>query len=254
MFEAFGELVIQGVLLSRFKWLITKQDFSSFGLSFQIYVVCVMSISFVTMIAALLTYHNRDRKHIRKTFSLHTASLALFWTLLLVAKVSVYVFGFLNNPGLFWVPMLVKICFLWLLFSCCSCESFVPYKALPAHDKFVFLLANSLVPVSCPSKDTNGMKGLYAVSITLFSLECLFVLIFAYLIRHFYHFEAYREFYCEVLPKKFSMEYHEIFNALVVTVFSAIISVTVLLSISYKCWHPKRVLFQSKKASGHNDT
>ena len=98
------------------------------------------------------------------------------------------------------------------------------------------------------------MKGLYAVSITLFSLECLLVLIFAYLIRHFYHFEAYREFYCEVLPKKFNMEFHEIFNALVVTVFSVIISATVLLSISYKCWHPKRVLFQSKKAYGHNDT
>ena len=90
--EAFGELVIQGVLLFRFRWLVTKDDFLSFGLSFQIYVVVAMSVSFVTMVSAILTYNNRGRKNLREAFSLHTASLVIFWIILLVIKVVVYVF------------------------------------------------------------------------------------------------------------------------------------------------------------------
>ena len=31
--------------------------------------------------------------------------------------VVVYVFGFMNNPGLFWVPMLVKIFLIWLFLN-----------------------------------------------------------------------------------------------------------------------------------------
>ena len=185
MSEAFGELVIQGILLFRFEWLVAKDNSSSFGLSFQIYVISVMSISFATMVSAILTYHNRDRKSMRKTFSLHTASLVLFWVILLVTKVTVYLFGFMNNPGLFWVPMLVKIGLLWFLLASFSCKDFEPFKALPAHDKFVYLLISSLVPVSIPSKDTKrNRNGLYIVSIILYSLECLFVLLFAYLMRH----------------------------------------------------------------------
>ena len=105
MCEAFGEMVIQSILLFRFQWLVTKdKDFSSLGVSFQIYLAGVMSISFVTMVSTILKYHNRNRRNLRETFSLHTLSLIIFWIILLVIKVAVYVFGFMNNPGLFWVP------------------------------------------------------------------------------------------------------------------------------------------------------
>jgi len=244
--------VIQGILLFRFEWLVAKDNSSSFGLSFQIYVISVMSISFATMVSAILTYHNRDRKSVRNTFSLHTASLVLFWVILLVTKVTVYLFGFMNSPGLFWVPMLVKIGLLWLLLASFSCKDFEPFKALPAHDKFVYLLISSLVPVSIPSKDTkSNRKGLYIVSIVLFSLECLFVLLFAYLIRHFYHFEAYREFYGRILLEKLNLDLNSVdFDSLslylLVAVVAAILVATLLLSVSNHCCHPKSTLFTSK--------
>ena len=63
-------------------------------------------------------------------------------------------------------------------------------------------LIPSLVPVSIPSKDTESNRtGLYIVSVVLFSLECLFVL----LLRHFYHFEAYRVFYGIILLEKLKL-------------------------------------------------
>ena len=109
--------MIQSILLFRFQWLVTKDDFASFGFSFQIYGASVMSISFFTMVCTILKYHNRNRRNLRKTFSLYTVALVIVWIILLVLKVAVYVFGFMNNPGLFWVPMFVKMCLIWLAFS-----------------------------------------------------------------------------------------------------------------------------------------
>ena len=244
--EAFGEMVIQSILLFRFQWLVTKDDFSSFGFSFQVYVVGVMSISFVTMVSTILKYHNRNRRNLRETFSLHTVSLVIFWIILLVIKVTVYVFGFMNNPGLFWVPMLVKMCLCWLLLSCSSCCK--AFKSLPPHDKFVFALASSLVPVSIPSKETKSMKGIYAVSLILFLLECLCVLLHAYLIRHFYHFEAYKDFYASVLPEKLNMcTFESIFLYMIVALLSVILVAVLLLVISNNCCHPKLTLFSNSK-------
>ena len=255
MCEAFGEMVIQSILLFRFQWLVTKEDFSSFGLSFQIYVMGVMSVSFVTMVATILKYHNRNRRNLRETFSMHTMSLVIFWTILLVVKVAVYVFGFMNNPGLFWVPMLVKMGLCWLLFSCsCCCKAF---KSLPPYDKFVFALASALVPVSIPSKETKSMKGLYAVSLILFLIECLCVLFHAYLIRHYYHFEAYKDFYAAVLPEKLNIcTFESIFLYMIVALLSVTLVAVLLLVISNNCCHPKSTLISvnnSKEARTEED-
>ena len=253
MCEAFGELVIQSILLFRFQWLVTKDDFASFGFSFQIYVASVMSISFFTMVCTILKYHNRNRRNLRKTFSLYTVALVIVWIILLVLKVAVYVFGFMNNPGLFWVPMFVKMCLIWLLF--CKCNFFT---SLPAHDKFVFAMASSLVPVSVPSKETKRTKALYAVSFVLFLAECLSVLLFAYLIRHFYHFEAYRDFYGNVLPEKLNIESFDVLFLYMIVAVLAVISVAILLLvISNYCCHPKSTLFPtvgSQQASNPAET
>ena len=260
MCEAFGELVIQGVLLFRFQWLLKSKDFSSFGLSFIVYVCVSMSVSFIGMLPALLTYHNRGRQSLRETVSLHTACLLTFWIILLVIKVAVYVFGFLNNPGLFWVPMVVKMLLLWLFLTyggpkcfcrpgnrCqpkIQCVPFKAFKSLPSYDKVVYILVSSLVPISIPSKETKSMKGLYAVSIILFFLECLFVLLFAYLIRHFYHFELYKDFYCNFLPEKLNTDS---FDGLVVYMLLAVFASTaiafLLLCTGNNCCHPKASLF-----------
>ena len=260
MCEAFGELVIQGVLLFRFQWLLNSKDFSSFGLSFIIYVCVSMSVSFIGMLPALLNYHNRGRQSLRDSVSLHTACLVTFWIILLVIKVAVYVFGFLNNPGLFWVPMVVKMLLLWLFLTSsglrCFCRSgdrchpnmqcvpFKAFKSLPSYDKVVYILVSCLVPISIPSKETKSMKGLYSVSIILFILECLFVLLFAFLISHFYHFELYKDFYCNFLPEKLNIDS---FDGLVVYMLLAVLASTalafLLLCTSNNCCHPKASLF-----------
>ena len=246
VFEAFGELVIQGVLLFRFRWLVTKADFSSFGLSFQIYVLVAMGASFVTMVSAILTYNSRGRSSLRKKVSLHTASLVIFWTLLLVTKVAVYVFGFMNNPGLFWVPMIVKMFLIWLFYACgyiqckpdcncvcnCACpcrcnfqcKTFKAYKSLPGHDKFVFIMISTLVPVSIPSKGKKSVKGLQMVSIILFLVECLCVLLFAYVVKYFYHFELFQDFYGTKLPDMFNAAtFDGILVVMVAATFSTIL-------------------------------
>ena len=86
VFENFGELIIQAILLFRFQWLVNKDDFSTLGFSFQVYVTSVMGLSFFTMLSALMRYNNRGRKSMRKMFSLQTASTLLLWITLLVIK------------------------------------------------------------------------------------------------------------------------------------------------------------------------
>ena len=149
--------------------------------------------------------------------------------------------------------MFVKMCLIWLLF--CKCNFF---NSLPAHDKFVFAMASSLVPVSVPSKETKGTKALYVVSFVLFLVECLSVLLFAYLIRHFYHFEAYREFYGRVLTEKVHAESFDLLFLYMIAAVVSVISVAImLLVISNYCCHPKSTLFpivSSKPASNPADT
>ena len=86
VFENFGELIVQAILLFRFQWLVTKDDFSTIGFSFQVYVTSVMGLSFFTMLTALTKYHNRGRKSMRKMFSLQTAATLLLWIVMLVIK------------------------------------------------------------------------------------------------------------------------------------------------------------------------
>ena len=73
--ESFGQLVIQGILLMRFEWLVRKDDFNSFGVTFQIFVTVCMGISFFTMTKAVMAYHNRSRESLRPTFSLGGISI-----------------------------------------------------------------------------------------------------------------------------------------------------------------------------------
>ena len=114
--ECFGQLVIQGILLMRFEWLVKKDDFNSFGVTFQIFVIASMSISFFTMTKAVLAYHNRSREALRPIFSLGGIFTALIFTLMIVTKVGVYIFGFQNMPGLFFVPVIIKIIIGWFSF------------------------------------------------------------------------------------------------------------------------------------------
>ena len=151
------------------------------------------------------------------------------------------------------MPMFVKMCLISLPF--CKCNFF---SSLPAHDKFVFAMASSLHPVSVPSKETKGTRALYAVSFVLFLVECLSVLLFAYLIRHFYHYEAYREFYGRVLTEKVHAESFDLLFLYMIAAVVSVISVAImLLAISNYCCNPKSTPFpivSSKPASNPAET
>ena len=79
----------------------------------------------------------------------------------------------------------------------------------------------SLLPISIPSIETKSMKVLYAVSIILFILECIFVFPFAYLIRHFYHFEL-----CILQRRLLQYPARESFDSLVVFLACSSFSLT----------------------------
>ena len=148
----------------------------------------------------------------------------------------------MNSPGLFWVPMFLKICLLWLILS--YPWSFEEFRSLLPHDKFVYLLVSCLVPVSIPSQETKSTKRLYMVSVILFFFECFLVLVYALLIKHFYHYDKYRQFFEKVLPGKLGCE---TFKLLIVILTSALLLATLvsalLLCLISKCCHAKSNLF-----------
>ena len=78
-------------------------------------------------------------------------------------------------------------------------------------------------------------------------------MIHEYLIRHFYHFEAYEDFYAvPVLPEKLNIcTFESIFLYLIVALVSVILVAFLLLVISNNCCHPKSTLFDDPKKETH---
>ena len=196
--ESFGQLVIQGILLMRFDWLVKKDDFDSFGINFQMFVLASMSISFFTMVKAVLAYHNRTRESLRMVFSLSSFCTVLMLVVILLVKIGVYIFGFQNTPGLFFVPVIVKISLTWVLMSI-----FDPnFPLMAAHDKITYLLVSFLVPTSIPSKDKkkSRMGRNYGISLFLFYAECSLIVLYAVIMKKYYLFELFRGSYKKI-PK-----------------------------------------------------
>merc|ERR1712223_2181266 len=136
--EAFGQLIIQGILLLRFEWLVWKDDFNSFGVTFQIFVIASMSISFFTMVKAVLAYHYRFREALRPTFSLSSICAILMFAFMIVTKVVVYIFGFQNMPGLFFVPVIARLSIGWILFTSFDQN----FSSMLAQNKMIYILVS----------------------------------------------------------------------------------------------------------------
>ena len=79
----------------------------------------------------------------------------------------------------------------------------------------------------------------------------------AYLIRHYYHFEAYKDFYAAVLPEKLNIcTFESIFLYMIVALLSVTLVAVLLLVISNNCCHPKSTLISvnnSKEARTEED-
>jgi len=241
--ESFGQLVIQSILLFRFSWLVQKDDFSNFGISFQMYVSFSMSISFVTMVFSIIKYHNRNRESLRPMFSMGTVLLTVMWITMLVTKVAVYFISLQNTPGFFFVPMVIRMAISWITLTCKE-PTFV---SMEPQDKMVYLLISFLVPVSIPSKSKKPVRT-YAVSMILFVFELLALLGFALFMKTFYHFELYSEFY-DGLPSTLNLPAHFNFES-VIALMSMVVIIVALTSSMFlyvytTCCHPSRKLFVS---------
>ena len=245
MTESFGQLVIQSILLFRFSWLVQKDDFSNFGISFQLYVSFSMSISFVTMVLSIIKYHNRNRESLRPMFSMGTLLLTIMWITMLVTKVAVYFISLQNTPGFFFVPMVIKIAISWIILTLTE-PTFV---SMEPHDKMVYLLISFLVPVSIPSKSKKPyICHTYAVSIILFTFELAALLGFALFMKTFYHFELYSEFY-DSLPSILNLSANSNFELVISVMLFVVIIValtsSMLMYVYTTCCHPSRKLFVS---------
>ena len=242
--ESFGQLLVTCLLTVRFHWLLEK-DYKSFGLNFQTYIILTMAISFVTMIHAIYKYHKRNRRSLRPMASLATPVLLITWSLLITMKVFVYVICFINTPGLFFVPAIVKMFVSLFLFQLLVAD----FKEKRRHEKFIFLLISFIVPTSLPSEQFKSMRWLYFINFTLYYAECTGVLIFAAAMKHFYHNKLYCRFY-EELPRlvfgdKF---YSDSFDIFLIQVFCLVTFVTLIsglfMVIYSKLLHPRTSLFQ----------
>ena len=171
--ESFGQLIVTCLLIVRFHWLVEK-DYKSFGINFETYIIITMTISFLTMIHAIYKYHNRHRRSLRPMASMATPVLLLTWSLMITMKVFVYVISFINTPGLFFIPVLLKILVSLLLFQICGF-----FREIRNHEKFIYLLISFMVPTSLPSEKFKSMRKLYIINFSLYFIECTGVLIFS---------------------------------------------------------------------------
>ena len=248
--ESFGQLVIQSILLFRFRWLIQK-DFKSFGINFQTYVIISMSISFVSMVLAIRKYDNRYRTNLRPMVSFRSVLQIVFWTCLVLTKLCVYILGFLNTPGLFFVPMIIHITASAILLHMFEHS----FQSMPHHDKLVYLLISSMVPVSIPSKQSKTMTKQYLISLALFYSECFLILAFTFVMRTYYtgvstdYFGSFKEYY---------NDFHKIikvsnvvsnFDQLLLLFMFLVFGVTLLASMIHilqnKLCHPSKWLFKN---------
>ena len=237
--------MIQGILLMRFDFLVKKDDFNSFGVQFQYFVVASMCISFFTMVKAVLAYHNRARESLRTMCSFSSLLTLLMFMFILLAKIIVYMFGFQNSPGLFFVPVVVKIALTWLLMS-----KFEPnFRSLRTHDKLVYLLVSFLVPISIPLKGKKKTMGPnYGMGLFIFFAEFASIIFYAVMIKNYYHFELFRKFYAS-LPEKLQLSKFD-FEQVSLFLFLLCLATTLVAGMLYclatSCFHPSKSMFKQR--------
>ena len=175
--------------------------------------------------------------------SLATPLLLFTWTILIVTKVFIYVIAFINTPGFFCVPVLLKMLLSFIIFQFAVDE----FKKKQSHEKFIYILICFLLPASLPSKNMKTMKKLNIINFLLYFLECTGVLAFSVLMKHFYHNKLYCTFYEEVPQILGVSSVVTSFELLLVLMFTLIVFVTLLSG--FLLWlyavylHPRTKLF-----------
>jgi len=252
VFELFGQMVIQIILILRFQWLVSKPDIKgfgfSFGVSFKTYMLVTMGISFFSgIIPALFTYHRRNRENVRPYASLSSVFIILMWNLVFITKLLVYIIGFQNTPILFWVPVIAHMFLAFLLLTKYEPE----FGVLEKHDKLIHVFASFLVPISLPCDKQASMAKVYGISLLTFCLECFSILSFAILMNNFYSDPGFKEANAEfphllnlgMFVSKLKFDHLCYLTAVLVVVVTLISSA--LIYLYSRCFHPRTKMFRS---------
>jgi hypothetical protein len=118
------------------------------------------------------------------------------------------------------------------------------------NDKMIYLLVSFLVPVSMPSQKVKSMGKTYAISLFLFYVECGSILLFALLMKHFYHFDSFRTFFSD-FHRTMGIGLVQTFDGLIFIMFLCSIAATMVSALCFtlysRCCHPSTNLFSSMK-------
>ena len=238
--ESFGEIIVTCLLVVRFQWLLDK-DYKSFGFNFQTYIILTMSVSFLTMLHTVHKYHTRYRRALRPIANISTALLIFSWALLIFTKLTVYVVSFINTPGLFFEPIMIKTSVLVTIFE--HFDEDFPSRA--SHDKFIYILISNLIPISLPDKSFKTMKNLLIINFFLYFLECSGIIFYAVMMNDFYHNELYHNFNQELskLMFKIAAPYDFLLLYVFMLVFGVTLFSSFVLYLNSKFLHPRKTTF-----------
>ena len=149
--EAYGQLIIQSVVLLRLKAIITTDYYKYFGISFEYVIIISMVTSIFSIFTTFWSYHIRSKQYFRQAISAYTFLQLITWILLITTKLVVYVFAFMNFPALFFVPVLVQFFVTALILSFSNVSP--SFKASAWHDRMIHCMVCCVLPLAmseCP--------------------------------------------------------------------------------------------------------
>ena len=119
-------------------------------------IVVFNSISILNIIRTFVKYEAATATDVSVWTSIY---LYFLYTTLLLLKLMVYCFSFLNYPIYLGIPIIMSILVQWIFLSQ-SLKS-TNFNTMAAEEKYVHILASSILPITCPRPlKSNGHKEL----------------------------------------------------------------------------------------------
>ena len=109
-------------------------------------VIMSMSMSILSMFSTFWSYHTRSKKNSRHLLSLGSLIQMFTWMLLIATKIGVYVFSFINYPGLFFVPVLIQFSITFIILSYSKISPI--FRAFSFHDRVIHCLVSCVLPLA----------------------------------------------------------------------------------------------------------
>ena len=149
--EAYGQLIIQSIVLLRLRALIQTDYFKYLGISFEYVIIISMVASIFSIFTTFWSYHIRSKQYFRQAVSSSTFLQVITWIALITTKLVVYVIAFINFPALFFIPVVIQFC---VTASILSFSNVSPsFKASAWHDRMIHCMVCCVLPLAvseCP--------------------------------------------------------------------------------------------------------